>query len=268
MPDWRDAYVQRVPSVEQERQPAVLLLRQHVQGPVFTLGPDTPCISQPTIRQTDDVAWREWESADVPASLWSVPWTAPGKKTPRPWVDAPLIKDIFRLQVHVFRGEEGSFGPVWLFSSHNPCPFCSRVHCDPFHPYKVKMMQYASVPVLYAPCERQGRRVCQGVTTDNFDALLSEVQTATTSDDRIDASLRLLIWARGYDDDARAFYTEEKQHRDGPYTYRGSATAIRYDTVGGFRLVCKSPGDHTKTFEVKPKGNLRARADIRFDFTV
>ena len=237
-------------------------------GTVFTLGPVMPCASQPTIRQTDDVAWREWGSTDVPASLWAVPWTATGKKTPRPWVDAPLIKDVFRLQVHVFRGEEGSFGPVWLFSSHNPCPFCDRVHCDPFHPYKVKILQYASDPVLYAPCKDQGKRVCHGVITDDFDTLLTGVQTATTSDDRLDASLRLLIWARGDDDDARVFYTDEKHHRNGPYTYRGSATAVRYDTGGGFRLVCKSPGDSTKTFDVKPKGNLRARADIHFDFTV
>lgn len=79
--------------------------------------------------------------------------------------------------------------------------------------------------------------MCHGVTTDDFDTLLSEVQTATTSDDRLDASLRLLIWARGDDDDARAFYMDEKPHTNGPYTYRGSATTVRYDAGGGFRAI-------------------------------
>ena len=227
---------------------------------MFTLGPVTPCTTPPRIQRLNKAAWREWDSTDVPNSLWGVPWVA-GESTPRPWADAPLLESLFKLRVHVFRGEEGPQGPrlhAWLFSSHDACPFCRGVHCDPFKPYEVRVLVFSSAPHLKAPCQPNGEsfRRAPAEDTDEIETLIAEVQRAAEGE-RLEAAMRLLIWARSGDED---YFRRERTHASGmKYTYESQAIAIRYDSANGFRLVCKSPKGDGSTFDVKPAGRLRAR---------
>lgn len=237
---------------------------------VFTLGPATPCAEPPTIREAGGASYRAWASADVPSAMWMEP--RPGVCMPRPWEDVRVLEDTFKLRVHVFRGEAGPHGPYlhrWLFGSHDRCPLCREVHCDPFKPYEVRVLVNSpGRRILYAPCRTNGETLAgRAPTADDatFETLLARVNDAADGE-RLDAAIRVMAYAHDGDEE---HYRRVREHREAKvsYSYAGQTVAVRYDKSKGFRLVCTSPlnGKH---FEVVTRDRLRGGDTPDFDLTV
>ena len=227
----------------------------------YTLGPAVPYAGDYTVEHAAEhnVAWRAFGKSptDVPKDIWSREWNTTAGRRPQPWNDAPLLA-AFNLEPHVYRGEHGPRGPIlhaWLFGCHKPCPFCRDIHCDPQRPYKVAVLRGCG-PTLYAPCKAAGKQLrapSQG--DDQFDALLAAVRDAAPQE-RLEAALRLLIWADGGDEEK---YRGTRVHggTGQEYTYGGQARRVRYDAANGFQLVCASVGG-AGTFQIVAKGGRRA----------
>ena len=239
-------------------------------GRVFTLGPAVVCNNPPRVvrHPTTSVAWREFDTNDVPHDLWRQPYDAV-LWHPAPWRDAVLIKEAFGMDVHVFRKECGPYGAImheWQFNSHDPCPVCAQRHLDPFYPYKVRVREHATTPLFYAPCQTTGVQLVRHDTDDEFDAHLIRVQQA---EDKLGAALSLLVWSAGSAEAGERRYLAPRPRRNGhgeTYTYRELAVGVRYDSLYGFRLECKSSGGGT--FPVEAKGHRSKDASLRFHYTV